>query len=204
MNRKKCRFCQSHYRPTQVGQKHCGAIECKARWAEEWLEKDRAKKHRALAQAKLEEKRKDKARREALMGVREWLKKCQEAFNAMIRFRDRGKPCISCGNPIKIHPGVRSHTYDCGHYRSVGAAPHLRFDESNAHGQCVSCNRDKSGNVVEYRIRLVQRIGLQEVERVESDNTPRHWSPADLKRMTEEYRSRLSAMKKEAERVCTG
>ena len=33
----------------------------------------------------------------------------------------------------------------------------------SVHRQCVKCNRNLSGNAVEYRIRLVKRIGADQV-----------------------------------------
>ncbi len=62
----------------------------------------------------------------------------QKAFNAYIRARDAGLPCISCGetNPPDLHGGQ----WDCGHFKTVGAYPELRFEERNAHKQCKSCN----------------------------------------------------------------
>ena len=64
--------------------------------------------------------------------------------------------------------------WDCGHYRSVGSAPHLRFHLWGAHKQCVKCNRYLSGNVTEYRTRLIQKIGQEKVEAFEKiQNGPR-------------------------------
>jgi hypothetical protein len=62
----------------------------------------------------------------------------QQAFNAYIRARDADLPCISCGetNPPDLHGGQ----WDCGHFKTVGANPELRFEERNAHKQCKSCN----------------------------------------------------------------
>lgn len=199
MNRKKCRYCPEYFRPTRTGQKHCGAIECQAKQAEEWIADRRAKQARALAK---EQRKADQQKREELRPRREWIKMVQEAFNAMIRFRDRHENCISCDRPLARGSQITGSNIDCGHYRSVGSAPHLRFDEENAHAQCVRCNRHGAGVAVDYRLGLIRRRGLAVVERIESDNTPRHWSIDDLKRMLGEYRSRLSAMKREAEREC--
>ncbi|HFU0230446.1 TPA: recombination protein NinG, partial [Vibrio parahaemolyticus] len=68
--------------------------------------------------------------------------KAQEQFNRFIVLRDNGKPCASCGRYLSLC---------AGHYRSVGAAPELRFNEDNVHGQCYECNGNKSGNAKEYR-----------------------------------------------------
>ncbi|WP_258530002.1 recombination protein NinG [Pseudomonas aeruginosa] len=57
--------------------------------------------------------------------------------------------------------------YHAGHYRSVGSHPELRFDEDNVHKQCAPCNNHKSGDVVNYRINLVAKIGAAAVARLE-------------------------------------
>ncbi|VEB00995.1 bacteriophage Lambda NinG protein [Klebsiella pneumoniae] len=64
---------------------------------------------------------------------------------------------------------------DASHYRSRGAASHLKFNVFNVHSACTRCNRQLSGNAVEYRIRLIERIGLDRVERLETDNEPRRF-----------------------------
>ena len=104
-----------------------------------------------------------------------------------IRLRDADQPCISCG---RFHQGA----YDAGHYRSVGAAPEIRFHEDNCHRQCVPCNQHKSGNAVEYRIRLAQRIGKDRVEWLEGPHEPRKYSIEDAKRIRDEYRGKARAL----------
>jgi len=88
------------------------------------------------------------------------LKQAQSAFNRYIRLRDEGLPCISCQ---RMHSGQ----IHAGHYRSVGAHPELRFNADNCHAQCMPCNTHLSGNIVNYRINLIDRIGIERVEAVE-------------------------------------
>ena len=85
--------------------------------------------------------------------------------------------------------------FDCGHYRSVGSAPHLRFDERNAHGQTKQCNRYGAGRAVDYRIGLIQRIGLEQVESLEADQTPKKYSIEDMKAIKDEYKRKLKELK---------
>jgi hypothetical protein len=130
-----------------------------------------------------------------LVTRRDAIKKCQTAFNAYIRERDKGKPCICCGAPL----GGGHETgggYDCGHYRSIGSAPHLRFDEDNANAQRKQCNRWGSGRAVDYRLGLIERIGLNAVERIESDQESRKWTKDELLDMAAGYRAKLREMKK--------
>ena len=143
------------------------------------MKKERAKLDRMM----------DKAKREGMKTIPQLIKEAQVAFNAFVRARDRERPCISCGAPrpdlSTLHAGR-----DAGHYRSTGSASHLRFHEDNCHAQCVHCNQWKSGNAVDYRIGLIQRIGLARVEALESDNEPVKWEREALRQIAVVYRAR--------------
>lgn len=80
-------------------------------------------------------------------------------FHKFIRERDKNKPCISCGKFTDL---------ECGHFYSAGHYPALRFDEENSHGQCSRCNRFLHGNLLEYRIGLINRYGQEFVEKLET------------------------------------
>lgn len=125
-------------------------------------------------------KRELKERKETLKTARDYIKEAQVAFNKYIRTRDLGKPCISCGNLPEQKLGG---TMDAGHFRSTGSASHLRFNTLNCHAQCVTCNRYGSGMAVDYRISLIKKIGLEAVEKLECDNTPRRFTIDYLKRV---------------------
>lgn len=112
----------------------------------------------------------------------------QTAFNAYIRERDNKKPCVSCG---RHHQGQ----YHAGHYRSVGAHPELRFEELNCHRQCSVCNNHKSGNIAEYRIELIKRIGLEKVEWLEGPHKPKKLTCADLKEIELYYKAKLKELR---------
>ena len=86
--------------------------------------------------------------------------KAQKVFNAYIRKRDEGLPCISCGTGQPQHAG---HYFSAGHYSK------LRFDERNVSGQCIRCNYYLSGNQIGYRQGLIKRIGLEAVEQLEAE-----------------------------------
>lgn len=135
-----------------------------------------------------------KAKREKLKTRRDYMKEAQIAFNSYIRERDKHQPCICCGAPLGV--GDVGGSFDCGHYRSVGSAPHLRFDERNAHAQRKQCNRYGAGRAVDYRIGLIRRIGLAAVESLESDQEPKHYTIEDLKRIRDLYRAKLKELKK--------
>lgn len=184
---KKCRCgCGESFVPTRSIQPTRDNYECKVRYAELHLAKLSAKRKAVERKATREAKEKLKTRSD-------YIKEAQIAFNAYIRERDKDQPCICCGKPLGF--GDVGGAFDCGHYRSVGSAPHLRFDERNAHAQRKQCNRWGAGRAVDYRLGLIRRIGLEAVEALEADQSVRKWTADDLKRIRDEYRAKLKALK---------
>ena len=145
--------------------------------------------HAKKASDRLKADRKElKARKDKLNEtIPYWTKKAQIEFNKFIRLRDEKEPCISCGRFIDTDY-LRGGNYDCGHYRSTGATPELRFDPMNAHKQCKQCNRDMSGNVVNYRINLIKRIGQENVDWIEGYHEPKRYRVQDLKLLHEQFK----------------
>lgn len=154
----------------------------------------RAQDKKARMAAKVE-RAETRRRKEALKTVPDLIKEAQIAFNAFIRERDRqaGHACISSGRPLDWS----GNAVDAGHYRSTGAASHLRFHEDNCHAQSKHDNQFLAGNAVDYRIRLVARIGLARVEALEADNQVRKWSRQELIAIRDEYRLKNKKLKKE-------
>lgn len=148
------------------------------------------KKNKAKAQA--EDRKATREKLDAMRTKPQLVKLAQTAFNAFVRARDAGKPCICCGKPL----GAEPNSFDAGHYRSVGSAPHMRFVEDNAHGQSKYCNNHLGGNHVAYRQGLISRIGLQSVERIESDNTVRKYTKEGLVELARHYRAEARKIKK--------
>lgn len=167
--------------------------ECITPWADAQqakAERAEAKKARAAAKVARADVRR---RKEAIKTIPDLLKEAQHAFNAYVRARDANRPCICCGRPLG--DGDVGGAFDCGHYRSIGSASHLRFDERNAHAQRKQCNRWGAGRAVDYRIGLVARIGLEAVEALESDNAPRKWLREELIYIRDTYRAKLKELK---------
>jgi hypothetical protein len=179
-----CKVCREKFEPVRPMQTTC-SIPCAIEYGRQQLAKKQAKEAKA-------ERVQDKAKREQLKTRSDWIKEAQIAFNRFIRLRDAGHPCISCARPL-VGEGVGGG-YDCGHFRSVGSAPHLRFDERNAHGQCKQCNRWGSGMHSDYRIGLRLKIGSKAVRALEADQTPRKWTVDELKALRDEYRAKAKAL----------
>jgi len=153
------------------------------------------KKRKSLASI---ERREIKVRKEKLKTRADHLREAQAAVNEYVRLRDAHLPCISCDSMPNDNDLMTGSRWDAGHYRSVGACPELRFEPLNIHRQCVKCNRNLSGNAVEYRIRLVQRIGAETVAWLEGPHEPRKYTVEEIKIIKAEYRAKTKELKKEA------
>jgi hypothetical protein len=175
---KTCAHCETRFTPARPMQKVCSPTCAR----------------RKVEADKKAEKESFKARKQAIETIPQLIKEAQHAFNAFIRLRDRmgAYPCISSGRPLDWS----GNAVDAGHYRSVGAASHLRFDERNCHAQSKHDNQYKAGNVVEYRINLIKRIGLEAVESLEADNTTMKWDRDTLRQIKTIYRAKARDLKK--------
>ena len=171
------------------------AIACSYPCAKAWVDARNAKlkAQKAKQEAKID-RQLTKQRKEALKTRNDYIKEAQVAFNAYIRERDKNQLCICCGKPLALD--AVGGGFDCGHYRSTGSAPHLRFNEDNAHGQRKVCNRYGAGRAVDYRLGLIQRIGLRRVEALEAENTPAKFDIDELKAIKEHYKTKLKELKK--------
>lgn len=72
-----------------------------------------------------------------------------------IKERDKGKPCVSCGQPWSLD-------HQAGHWKKASDYSTLKFWESNIHNQCRGCNLLRDGNVQKYGDRITLRISEEE------------------------------------------
>ena len=145
----------------------------------------------AQARKAKKQRQNDRERKKALKSRAEWLKELQSVFNMFIRLRDDKLPCVSCG---RFHQGQ----WHAGHYLSVGAHPALRFNELNVWRQCQPCNAHLSGNQINYRKELVNRIGLEKVEWLEGPHSPLKLTIPEIQAMLAEYKLKVKEMEKAA------
>ncbi|PHN32113.1 recombination protein NinG [Pseudomonas sp. ICMP 460] len=172
---KKCRVatCRASFVPSRMGQAVCSPA-CAMIDAPRHAPK--AKK--ALADI---ERKEIKVRKEKLKSRADHAKEAQAVINRYVRLRDAHLGCISCDKPASW--GGQWH---CSHFRSVGAAAHLRFNLWNMNKSCSQCNAHLSGNIMVYRPRLVQKIGAEKVAWLECNQ--------DLVRHEIHYLKRLKAV----------
>ena len=171
---KKCKVCKQSFEPVRFAQVVC-SLSCAIEHSKKLSEKKSKKEHKE-AKAKLKSRA-------------DYLKEAQAVFNKYIRMRDGSEPCISCG---------RHHTgqYHAGHYRTVGAAPELRFNETNCHKQCSVCNNHLSGNLLEYRRGLISKIGIEKVEWLESKHEAKKYTIDEILAIKKEYQQKIKELER--------
>jgi hypothetical protein len=169
---KKCRVetCGALFVPQRLGQAVCSPA-CAAIDAPRHLEKAR----KAIGQR---ERREIKVRKEKLKSRAEHAKDAQALINRYVRLRDAHLGCISCDKPASW--GGQWH---CSHFRSVGAAAHLRFNLLNMNKSCSACNNFLSGNIAGYRPKLIEKIGQAKVDWLECNQDIVRHDIAYLKRI---------------------
>lgn len=174
----RCKNCKKKFEPKTFLQKYCLELECIAVMREDL---------KRLEQRKWNKEK--KVRKEKLKTRPEHLNDLQIIFNTFIRLRDKDLPCVSCG--------TFNGKMNAGHYRSVGSCPELRFNELNVWKQCEYCNTYLSANLINYRIELVKRIGLENVEFLErKDHKELKLTVDEIKEMQQHYKNKIKNLSK--------
>lgn len=184
MKAKKCKACRAEFMPSRPLQSACG-VPCA-------IALTNANKEKAKAEKARKERLEHRQAKERIKTKGDHAREAQQAFNEFIRLRDADLPCVSCG---RHHEGK----YDAGHFRTVGGNPALRFEPMNCAKQCVPCNRHKSGDVINFRLELVKRIGAEKVEWLEGPHEPKRYTIEDLKAIKAHYRAKVRELKLQAQ-----
>ena len=166
----KCKVCRTPFSPRLPLQTVC-SMECAKTLAVSVrgkLEKQKA----------IRDRKADKIKRESLKSRADWAREAQSAVNAYVRIRDAAHGCVSCDRPASW-----DGQWHASHFRSVGAAPQLRFNLLNIHKSCSICNNWKSGNIIDYEPRLIAKIGADKVKWLREQSGSKPYSIEYLKRM---------------------
>jgi hypothetical protein len=168
---KKCKNCKQLFIPIRSTlEKYCKESECVRVWVA--IEKEKAwKKTKAVKKAEL-------------MTVQDYIKIAQVTFNKYIRLRDKGSVCISCQKPPKKE--------NAGHYFNANNHWNVRFNEFNVNSSCITCNQYLSGNLIEYRKYLINKIGLEQLTLLEAEaNKTRKFTVNELKEIIKTYKNKI-------------
>jgi hypothetical protein len=182
MNSKKCKICRA---PSLPFKNFCSP-ECGATLGLQLLEKKKRAEAKQVRQA-------DKERKEKLKSTKDYADDAQKAVNLYVKWRDWGKPCVSCGTPHRFDV-----PRDASHLKSRGSNSALRFHLWNLHMSCVRCNMQLSGNIAEYYPRLIERIGAEKVEYLHNAKRSRVYSKEYLIRLKNIFNKKAKRQEKRA------
>ena len=174
---KACTVCKTNFAPWTSTQRVCGRF-CAQHFAKVEAQKKFDAETRRMKKVRLDQ------------DASHWSENAQKACHEYIKYRDAGKPCISCGN-IKI-----TVKYDAGHFIPRGRSAALRFELTNIHRQCsMNCNNRNSGNCIEYRKALVKKYGAAHVEWLEGPHELPRYRLEDYKRIYAEFKVMTKQLK---------
>jgi hypothetical protein len=169
----RCKNCKEKFEPIRFNQKFCLKEDCVRVWV-------------ASEKAKQWKEKKQKMQQE-LETVQDYIKMTQIIFNKYIRLRDKGQVCISCNKPLK------EGNVDAGHMWSAGGHSNLRFNELNVNAQCSRpCNKDKAGDINNYRLGFVERYGIEKLNEIDSlAKIERKFTKDELMEIIKEYKLKI-------------
>lgn len=199
-----CKVCKTRFKPATQYEWWCNE-EHREEHIQQLALKARQRTIQKAEQRRREETQAEsrslKIRKLELKPDSHFKKLAQQAFNEYIRTRDIDQPCISCGetNPPDLHGGQ----WDCGHFKTVGGFPELRFVECNAYRQCKPCNAGsakyggKAATVEKmYRKSLAEKFGQELVDWLDGPHEMTNYRRDDYIRIRDEYRAKTKALKK--------
>jgi len=175
---KQCKGCKGKFTPYTTTQVACCPV-CALFVAEQARNK--------------REEREQREAKQSLKTLGDRKGELQIVFNRWIRtVRDKDDPCISCGRyDFEITHNPRGGKWDCGHFHTVGSRDDLRFNEDNAHKQCKYCNDRLKANHGPYRIALIDKIGIEAVEKLDGPHELIKWDKEELILIKKDYQKRI-------------
>lgn len=189
----RCKHCKAKFTQEERGLRiHSGcidgfvaALQAKKRAKQEAEKRAKAKVERAEI----------RLRKDALKTIGELTEECRRIVQKIARIRDRHDGCISC------HVGPNyGGIWHGSHFRPAGNNAAVELHLWNIHKACEQCNYYKGGNISAYRPRLVEKIGVDRVEWLESQTQTVKRTREYLERFKKVMGKRLRRMEKSSER----
>ena len=205
INKKSCKVCGAKFNPFKTTQ-----VVCSVACAAEYARAKEAKKQERQRKQIQKQNRKDLA--ELNRRDRKWqIKQTQASFNKLRKlqefmwFKERNlePECISCGKT--------KMDWCCGHFKTVGASPGLRFDPMNTYLQCNKyCNMSLSGNIEGtattrgYKQGLIERFGEEKAAEIFDYCERMHradWTCEELEQMRKGMNAQIRDLEKQLQDV---
>ncbi len=178
MKLKTCKICKEKFRPERQLQSVC-SYDCSLEYANKTLKKNATQTKKKYRKALKDFNSKD---------VTTLKMKAQNAFNRYIRTRDVGNKCISCSSNVEKG--------DASHFYSVGGHSAVRFNTDNVHLSCYKCNRFAGGNLIPYKVALVEKIGQERFDKLEAlSKTTKFYSSEYYNKLIRVFNKKTKALK---------
>jgi len=173
-----CKVCKTKFEPKYSTVQMTCSVPCAIEYTKQKKQKDWKKRKQVI--------------KKSLKRKQDYEKDLEKVFNQFIRLRDHALPCVSCGAKAGSFKLTAGHFYPAGSYKN------LRFNENNVHGQCWwNCNKNRHGNLQEYRIGIISRITEDELKELDRlAQVPRHYSIPELLELIEIYKEKVRILKK--------
>jgi len=175
----KCKICRSEYDKRNMSHMVCG-YECSLKYAQRSSDK-KAKETKKVARKALKEYNDN--------DVKSQMGKAKKVMQKYARLRDTDEPCISCRKPT-------AKQWDGGHYIASHKCSGVRFNLWNINKQCSFCNDFDGSNAANYRIHLINKIGLEKVEWLEAQNGVTKYTADYLNRLKRIFNKKIRILEK--------
>ena len=132
-------------------------------------------------------------------------KRLRKNFNKFIQLRDAivcvsGEiliKCIACSRSKILNNTYEWRTWHASHYWLENKYASVRFDEENVNGCCSHCNKHLSGNLAQYEVNLIDKIGNENFQRLNfRRNQIRKYDVIELGEMNTAYLKAINYYKK--------
>jgi hypothetical protein len=171
----KCKNCKQPFEQVRFLQKYCLQEECVKIWVDEIKNAAWKKKKQ---QWKVDNQK-----------LSDLIQAAQIVFNQYIRLRDAGSVCISCQKPAKKE--------NAGHYWNTAYHQAVRFDEDNVHLQCEHCNNSKHGDLANYQVHLIAKIGQERFDLLKARaKETRKFTRDEVQEIIKHYKAEIKKIKK--------
>ena len=170
----KCAFCKKQFTQFNSLNKVC-SIKCAIELGK--LKPAKVNYKRVNSQLKSEAK-------EKLETYSQKVNKVKVIFQKWIRERDKNEPCISCGT-------LTANEWHASHFKKAETYSGVIFNEINVWKSCKKCNVFLNGNELNYRERLVKKIGLDQVialEELANETRTKKWTIEELQQIKNKYK----------------
>jgi hypothetical protein len=170
----KCKVCKKEFTQFNSTISVCG-YQCAIEWGKLHPKKTSIK--RVNSQLKSEAK-------EKLETYSQKVNKAKVIFQKWIRERDKNEPCISCGT-------LTANEWHASHFKKAETYSGVIFNEINVWKSCKKCNVFLNGNELNYRERLVKKIGLDDVialEDLANETRTKKWTIEELQTIKTKYK----------------